>query len=585
QSGKPRGPLRRLMTYLGAHRLATAGTFASILITLAANLATPLFIRSAVDEGVGHHDQQALWLALGCLVGAALLRGLFGYLQVYLAERTSQHVAFKLRGDLFEKVQRLSFSYYDQTESGQLLTRLTNDVDQVRTFFASGLAQVVQSAIMLVASVVLIVTLDWKLALLTLVSLVPIVLVLGRFTKVIRPMFMQVMMHMSRMNTVLRETLAGVRMVRAFGREAHEAGRYNAVNAQLLDQTILTTRAGSNTFPAIFFFSSLGTLVIVGFGGWEVMNDRLTLGTLLAFTSYLGFLLQPLMMLGFSAMLIARASASATRIVEIMDAPLDVTDKPDAVVLPPIQGEVVFDEVSFRYPGGEADVLSGVAFTVKPGETVAIVGMTGSGKSTLAHLLPRFYDVTKGAVRLDGHDVRDLTLGSLRGGMAIVLQEPLLFSGTVADNIAYGNPAATRAAVEQAARDAQAHDFISELPDGYDTVIGERGVGLSGGQRQRVAIARALLVNPRLIVLDDSTSAVDTQTERAIQGALDRLMREANRTCLVIAHRFSTLRDADRILVLDKGKLVGQGSHAELMRTNAVYQDIVGTQFSAGRSA
>jgi ATP-binding cassette subfamily B protein len=271
--------------------------------------------------------------------------------------------------------------------------------------------------------------------------------------------------------------------------------------------------------------------------------------------------------------------------VEILDAPLDVADKPDAVVLPPIVGAVEFDGVSFRYPGGEADVLSGVNFQVQPGETVAIVGMTGSGKSTLAHLLPRFYDVTAGAVRIDGHDVRDVTLSSLRGQLAIVLQEPLLFSGTVAENIAYGNPAATRAAIEQAARDAQAHDFISQLPDGYDTVIGERGVGLSGGQRQRVAIARALLVDPRLIVLDDSTSAVDTQTERAIQGALDRLMREANRTCLVIAHRFSTLRDADRILVLDKGKLVGQGSHAELMRTSPVYQDIVGTQFTVGRTA
>jgi ATP-binding cassette subfamily B protein len=291
------------------------------------------------------------------------------------------------------------------------------------------------------------------------------------------------------------------------------------------------------------------------------------------------------MMMGFSAMLIARAGASATRIVEIFDAPLEVTDQPGAVSLPPIDGQVAFQDVGFRYPGGETDVLSGVSFTVQPGETVAIVGMTGSGKSTLAHLLPRFYDVTAGSVRIDGHDVRDVTLSSLRGQLAIVLQEPLLFSGTVAENIAYGNPLATREAIEQAARAAQAHDFISQLPFGYDTAIGERGVGLSGGQRQRVAIARALLVNPRLIVLDDSTSAVDTQTERAIQGALDRLMREANRTCLVIAHRFSTLRDADRILVLDKGRLVGQGTHAELMRTSAVYQDIVGTQFAAGRPA
>jgi ATP-binding cassette subfamily B protein len=573
------------MAYLGPHKLAAASAFISILAAMAANLATPLFIRMAVDDGVGKHDQQALLTAIGLLVGAAVVRGIFGYLNAYLGERTSQHIAYDLRQDLFEKVQRLSFSYYDQTESGQLLTRLTNDVDQVRTFIATGLAQLAQSAIMLVVSIVLIVTLDWKLAILTLVAVVPIIFVLGRFTRSIRPIFMQVMMHMSRMSTVLRETLAGVRMVRAFGREAHEAGRYEAVNNQLLGKSIEATRAGSNTFPLIMFFSTLGTIVIVGFGGWEVMNGQLSIGTLLAFTSYLGFLLQPLMMMGFAAMMIARASASATRIVEIFDAPVEVTDREGAVPLPPIQGRVEFQDVGFRYPGGETDVLSGVSFEINPGETVAIVGMTGSGKSTLAHLLPRFYDVTTGAVRIDGHDVREVTLSSLRGQMAIVLQEPLLFSGTVAENIAYGNPNASREAIAQAAAAAQAHDFISQLPDGYDTVIGERGVGLSGGQRQRVAIARALLVDPRLIVLDDSTSAVDTQTERAIQGALDRLMREANRTCLVIAHRFSTLRDADRILVLDKGKLVGQGSHADLMRTNAVYQDIVGTQFTAGRSA
>ncbi len=577
--------LRRPLAYLRHHRLAAAGALVSVLLVLGANLAVPLFVRTAIDDGVGHRDLAALLGAVACLVGAAAIRGVFGFLQVYLAERTSQGVAYRLREDLFTKIQRLSFSYYDQAETGQLLTRLTNDVDQVRGFIGHGLTQIVQSAVMLVLSATALLLLEWRLALLVFLTVVPIVIVLGRFTRAIGPIFGQLQQHLGRMNSVLRETLYGVRMVRAFGRQAHEAGRYEAVNAALLDQSIAATRAGANTFPMVMLCANLGTLVIVGFGGFEVMTGRLTIGTLLAFTSYLGFLIQPLMTLGFAVMIIARAGVSATRIGELFDAPLDVVDRPGAVPLPAIAGDIAFAGVSFRYPGAERDVLTDVSFTVAAGETVAIVGMTGSGKSSLVHLLPRFYDVTAGQVRIDGHDVRDVTLASLRGQLAIVLQEPLLFAGSIAANIAYGEPGATRAAVEAAARAAMADGFIRALPDGYDTVIGERGVGLSGGQRQRLAIARALLIDPRLIILDDSTSAVDAETEAAIQLSLDRLMRESGRTCLVIAHRFSTVRDADRILVLDQGRLVAQGRHDALMRTSPVYQDILGTQFAAAGRA
>ncbi len=585
----PAGPgfkvLGRPLGYLRAHLPLVAGALGSVLLVLLANLSGPLLIRYAIDDGIGKHDSRALGLALACMLLLAVLRGVFGFLHVYLGERISHQIAYQLRDELFAKVQRLSFSYFDRNETGQLLTRLTNDVDQVRTFLGSGVVQIVQSLIMFVVSVTVIMVLDWRLALVSLSTLLPIVWVLGRFARMIGPMFGRIQYHVGQMNTLMRESLAGLRIVRTFGRQAHEAQRYETLNMGLLDQSIAASRAGSNTFPIIMLFANLGTLAIVGLGGWEVMGGHLTIGTLLAFTNYLGFLLQPIMTLGFSTMILSRASVSAARIAELFDAPLDVTDRADAVELPPLAGKMSFEQVSFRYPGGEQPVLTDVSFEIKAGETVAVVGMTGSGKSTLAHLLPRFYDVTSGHVRVDGQDVRDVKLASLRGQIAIVLQEPLLFGGTIAENVAYGRPSATHAEIVQAAKAARADEFICALPDGYDTIIGERGVGLSGGQRQRIAIARALLVDPRLIILDDSTSAVDAETEAAIQASLDRLMRDHRRTCLVIAHRFSTVREADRILVLHQGRLVAQGTHDELMIASPVYQDIVGTQLSKKMAA
>lgn len=586
---RPAGPglkvLRRPLGYLRSHLLMVTGALFSVLVVMLANLAGPLIIRHAIDDGIGQHDSHALALSLGILLALAALRGVFGFLHVYLGERVSHQVAYQLRDELFAKVQRLSFSYFDRNETGQLLTRLTNDVDQVRAFLGSGVVQIVQSLVMFLISVVVILVLDWKLALVTLFMLLPIVWLLGRFTGTIGPLFGRLQHLAGQMNTLMRESLAGVRIVRTFGRQAHEAERYDVVNQGVLEQAIAASRAGSNTFPIVMLFANLGTLAIVGLGGWEVMGGQLTIGTLLAFTNYLGFLLMPIMTLGFSAMILSRASVSAGRIGELFDAPLDVTDHPDAVELPPINGDVSFEQVTFRYPGGEQPVLTDLTFSVKAGETVAVVGMTGSGKSTLAHLVPRFYDATSGHVRVDGMDVRDVRLASLRGQIAIVLQEPLLFGGTIADNVAFGRPSASRQEIEQAAKAARADDFIRALPDGYDTLIGERGVGLSGGQRQRIAIARALLVDPRLIILDDSTSAVDAETEAAIQSSLDRLMRDHRRTCLVIAHRFSTVREADRILVLHQGRLVAQGTHDELMSTSPVYQDIVGTQLSRPMAA
>ncbi len=573
--------LRRALWYLRAYWRDAFGALFALIMVSAANLVAPQMIRLAIDSGIAHHRQRAVILAVVGLIAVAVVRGLFNFMQGFLAERASQGVAYDLRNALFAQIERLSFSYYDRVEAGQLLTRVTNDVEQIRAFAGSGVVQLASAFVMLIGSTVLLLLLNWQLALVALATIPPLFVLLLRFVRRIGPLFGQVQQILGRLNGVLQEDLAGIRVIRAFSREEYETARYRAINDELLDKNLATIRAFANNFPFVFFFANLGTLAVVWFGGWQVIGGTLTVGSLIAFNSYLSFLLFPILTIGFQAAGISRAGASALRVFDVLDAPLDVHDASDAVALPSVIGRVVFDAVHFRYPGSEREVLRGVSFAIEPGQTVAILGTTGSGKSTLMNLLPRFYDVTGGTVTVDGHDVRHVTLASLRGQIGIVLQETLLFSGSVRANIAYGKPTATEEEIEAAARAAQADGFIRALPQGYETIVGERGVGLSGGQRQRIAIARALLVDPRLLLLDDSTSAVDAETESLIQEALDRLMRDSRRTALVIAQRISTVRDADRILVLDEGTIAAQGTHAELLRDSPLYNDILGSQLIA----
>ena len=543
--------LRRALGYLRNYTGDALGAFIALLIASSANLVAPQLIRYAIDQGLGQKESRALLIAVAGLLAVALVRGGGNFLQGYLAEKASQGVAYDLRNALFAKVQRLSFSYYDQMPTGQLLTRLTNDVEQIRTFAGTGVLQAGSSAVMLVGTTILLLTISWQLTLIILLIIPAILALLFVFVRSISPLFIQVQQTLGLLNTILQEDLTGIRTIRAFAREEHESARYAEVNQGLFGKNMETIYAMSNNFPFVFLLANLGTLAIIWFGGWQVIGGRLSIGSLIAFNSYLSFMIFPLLALGFLAAQISRAGASSVRVFEIIDAPVEVQDRPGARPLPPLTGQVTFDDVHFRYPGSEREILSGVSFSVAPGQTVAILGTTGSGKSTVANLIPRFYDVTGGAVLLDGHDVRDVTLASLRSQIGIVLQETFLFSGTVRDNIAYGHPDATQADIEAAARAAQAHDFIAALPAGYDTVVGERGVGLSGGQRQRIAIARALLVDPRLLILDDSTSSVDAETEAAIQDALDGLMRSRRHTAFVIAQRISTVRDADLLRDLE----------------------------------
>jgi len=577
--------VRRALSYLRSYKREAAGAFIALILSSAASLATPQLIRVAIDEGIAPRSLDIILLAVGGLVGAALMRGLFQFLQGYLAERASQGVAYDLRNDLFAKIERLGFGYYDKVETGQLVTRLTSDVEQIRTFAGSGVVQLAAAAVMLAGTTALLFSLNWRLALIALAIVPVIVVLLLRFVRRIGPLFRGVQQTLGRLNSILQEDLAGIRVIRTFARENYERERYRSVNEELLGRNLETVRTFSNNFPFVFLLANLGTLAIILFGGLQVIGGGLTVGELVAFNTYLGFLLFPILTIGFLAAGISRAGASSQRIFEVLDAPLEVEDSPNAVPLPPVSCQVEFDDVSFRYPGDEREILRNISFTAEPGQTVAILGTTGSGKSTLVNLIPRFYDVTEGSVKLDRHDVRDVTLSSLRGQIGIVLQTSLLFSGPVRDNIAYGRLDATQKEIEAAARAANAHEFIRDLPQGYASVVGERGVGLSGGQRQRIAIARALLVDPRLLILDDSTSAVDAETETAIQESLDRLMREGNRTAFVIAQRASTIRDADLILVLDGGTIAAQGTHEELLSESELYNEILGSQLITENTA
>jgi ATP-binding cassette, subfamily B, multidrug efflux pump len=410
------------------------------------------------------------------------------------------------------------------------------------------------------------------------ILLIPVILlIMIVFVKRIMPISKRVQEKLGELNTVLQENISGLRIVKAFAREDFEFSRFETQNKELLTENLHMVRTLVSFFPSIFFIANLGLVGVVWFGGVQVIGNRLSLGELVAFIGYLGFFLMPLFMLGFIGALYSRAEASAQRIFEVIDAESEVHDKPGAIQLNTINGQVIFDSVSFRYIGSEEYILENVSFEVKPGQVVAILGKTGSGKSTIINLIPRFYNATKGRLLIDGYDVRDIQLESLRSQIGIVLQESTLLSGTIRENIAYGKPSATIAEVIEAAKTAQAHEFITKLPDGYDTLVGEKGIGLSGGQKQRISIARGVLINPKILILDDSTSAVDARTEFSIKKALKELMR--GRTSFIIAQRINTVKDADLILVLEDRHLVAKGTHEQLLETSEEYAEILSTQF------
>ncbi len=568
--------LWRTLTYLKPYLLITVLALLALLLSTAGNLAIPTFSQRIIDEGIAQQSLNVVITFACAIVGVAVLRALFTFLQGYWSAKVSQGIAYDLRNALYVKIQGLSFSYHDQAQTGQLLTRTTSDVELVRGFLGTAILQAIGAAVLLVGSIILMVRTSARTALVVLVLGPTAILLFVIFFRKARPLFMAGQQRLEKLNVVLQENLAGVRVVRAFVRRVYEEQRFAERNRSVMDLQIQVGRVIAIAIPLIFFVANLATLAVTWVGGSQVIQGLMTVGELVAFTNYILMAIFPLFMLSMLLATIAQASAGAERIFEVLDTATTIEDKPDAQPLAEIAGRVVFDNVWFRYFDSQPWVLQDINFVAEPGQRIALLGATGSGKTTVTNLIPRFYDVTQGRVLIDGRDIRDVTLESLREQVGIVLQETQLFAGTIRENIAFGDPDATLEEVIAAAQAAQAHDFIMASPDGYEMQVSERGVNLSGGQKQRLAIARALLVNPRILILDDATSSVDYQTELKLRQALERLME--GRTSFIIAQRVSTARDADLILVLDQGKIVAQGNHEELLEQSPLYAEIYSSQ-------
>ncbi len=563
--------LLRCFGYLRPYWRLSAAAYLTLLGINALALAIPQFIRWVVDQGIGGRNVRLLGWSVLALLGVTLLKGVLTFLQGRWTEIASQGVAYDLRNAIHRKLSTLSFSYHDRTETGQLLSRAIQDVERIRFLTGRAFLRLVDGTVLLMGTAAMLVWMNPRLALLALGTMPLLAHRALYFGRRYRPLSLAIQQQLAVLTTRLEQNLRGARIVKAFAQEEAEIARFDRENDRWFNLAAQAAHLQAFNIPLMDLIANAGTVFIIWYGGLLVVRGQLTLGELVAFSTYLGQLVMPVRRLGMIVSAIAQAVASGERIFEILDAESEVQDAPDAVPLPPVSGHVRFESVSFAY-FGRHQVLRDISFEAHPGQVVALLGATGSGKSTIINLIPRFYDPTEGRILIDGYDIRRVTLNSLRSQIGIVLQETTLFAATIRENIAFGRPDATEAEIVEAARAAQAHDFIMAMPKGYDTHVGERGVTLSGGQKQRIAIARALLKDPRILILDDATSSVDTETERLIQLALERLMR--GRTSFVIAQRLSTVRMADLILVLERGRIAARGTHEELLHTSGLYAEI-----------
>jgi ATP-binding cassette subfamily B protein len=583
---------RRLATFLKPYWrwLILAPLLMSLEVAM--DLMQPMLIERIVDVGIANLDLGLVVRTGALMIGLAPIGALGGMSNGVFAVKAAQAFGADLRDALFRKVQTLSFANLDELETGQLVTNLTNDVTQVQLALHLMLRILIRGPLLLVGSLIMVILTAPQLFYLPLALVVVVLIGLLLIIRRAYPLYTIVQEKLDGLNTVMQENLAGVRVVKAFVRRDHETRRFGAANEGLMDSTIRVARVVAVTMPFAMLAMNLGLVGVIWFGGIQVTVGAMQTGQIISFINYLQRTLMSLMMVSIIVLQISRAEASARRIADVLDTGPTVENKPDALRDRRFEGRVSFDSVCFSYDGRERPepssdgshlVLRDVSFVVEPGQTVALLGTTGAGKSSLVHLIPRFYDVDAGRVAIDGIDVRDVDKATLRRNIGIALQETVLFSGTIRDNIRYGRPGASDDAVVAAAKAAQAHDFIVAFPNGYDTLLGQRGVNLSGGQKQRIAIARALLLEPAVLILDDSTSSVDVETEAQIQAALEDLMQD--RTSFVIAQRVSTVLTADKILVLDDGQIAAQGTHAELLERSRIYREICESQLGNGALA
>jgi ATP-binding cassette subfamily B multidrug efflux pump len=601
--------LQRMIHYIRPYRWIALMGLLTVILPVAMELVVPRMLQIVIDQGIRAGEMTIITHGSLIMLGAALVGAVATLGQGVFRAQLSQGMAFDMRNDLFTHIQALSFANLDRMQTGRLMTRLSSDVDLVRLFSSGGLSLMLRALLMIIGSVIMMFITDWQLSLVTLGLLLVAGLLIRGVMGAARPLFTVVQQKLSALNTIVQESLAGVQVVKAFVREKYEIDRFTEQNVDYMEQNIRVGRLIAVTLPLLTLLTNIGLVAVIWWGGLQVIGGRLSLGELIGFNNYLVIGMTPLLLLGNMMTMVSRAEASAARILEVLDTEPLIRTAARSHSAKMVQGRVIFDQVFFHYNTGNGQtdkayhdedefydpneaihqptsgdengtgreaVLDGVSFVAEPGQRIALLGATGSGKSTLVNLIPRFYDVTGGRILVDGVDVREWAPDLLRSRVGMVLQQTTLFSGTVRENIAYGRPKATFEEVIEAAQAAQAHDFIMAMPQGYDSIVEARGANLSGGQRQRIAIARALLISPSILILDDSTSSVDLETEIRIQEALDSLM--VGRTTFIIAQRINSVLSADQILVLESGRIAAQGTHHELMQNSTIYREIYRSQ-------
>ena len=567
---------KRILRYIKPYLHVLFAALLCTMLAAAGNLYLPWIFRDMIDKVLTAKDAYMLNMISASIVVIFFLRGIFLYGQNYLMSWVGQRVIIDIRGEVFRKLQRLSMSFYDRNKTGTIMSYVTNDVSALQGAMVDNTVELVTESIILIGSVCAMIYLDWKLTLFTILTFPVVLFFMNFFGKKIRRSGGQIQEAAADITSVLQESVSSARVVKSFVREQYEIERFERENEANLKANLKNAKYMATLTPTIEFVAALGVTLILWYGGNNVIDGETTAGSLVAFLAYAVNISNPIKRITRTTGTIQRALAAAQRVFDVLDLPEEVHDLSDAKELPAVTGSVRFEHVSFSYNAGD-EILHDLSFEAKPGQAVGLVGPSGAGKSTIASLLPRFYDCDGGTIRIDGKDIKHVTLDSLRNQVGIVPQETILFNGSVYDNILYGRLDATKEEIEAAAKAANAHNFIMELPEGYNTKLGDRGVNISGGQRQRIAIARAILKDPRILVLDEATSALDTESERVVQEALNRLM--VGRTSIIIAHRLSTIKNADRILVLDKGKLVEDGTHDELMEKNGLYAHLYQIQY------